>query len=37
MTEVGPIAFFSTSNDTEYQVTSTIGCVLDHTEVGVKI
>lgn len=35
MTEVGPIAFFSTSNDTEYQVTSTIGCVLDHTEVKV--
>ncbi|XP_065205857.1 medium-chain acyl-CoA ligase ACSF2, mitochondrial-like [Planococcus citri] len=35
MTEVSPIAFFSSPTDSEYLVTSTIGNVLDHSEVKV--
>lgn len=33
MTEVSPIAFFSSPNDSENSVTTTIGNVIDHAEV----
>ncbi|XKL65481.1 hypothetical protein PGB90_008901 [Kerria lacca] len=35
MTEVSPIAFFSKYDDSEYLITTTVGSVLDHTEVKV--
>lgn len=36
MTEVSPIHFFSMHTDSEHLVTTTIGCVMEHTEVRKK-
>lgn len=35
MTELSPVCFLSTKDDTEYQVTETVGHLIDHLEAKV--